>query len=785
MDLERKVTDWSQKSQKANNNSNNNSNEKVNEYTRSSDSRDIQNQTFNEEFAEHEPTGPQQRWKEDSMRMSNIIEGLESRCKMLQAENQHLEAMVHKYRTEYDVDTSYLKNQVKNERDRQMQWKDLYFKAHAELMDIKRHSNPAVQQQQQQQQQQRNDSKLLCEGTSGTGAWTPRTPRTRTHTCNFLSSYIGKESDCQECEIESRKRKASDSEHQRNYEVVDGYPRSVNGGQDGPSRHSSSESQYAHSDGGRHGPGTPGPGGKGIHPSPVGKPPDEDMSRPPGLPLLTSAADVVRPHMLPHMGLPSQVYVKDEMHHLPSPRESGPPGPGQYFKCHVCGIYYDTQQKLHFHMELHSERYAGGSGGPGVPIPNDIHNDIVSMNSPFDYLICPECNLSFKTDDDYRRHLLVHVFKCRICGLTLENEMSFLVHVKGHGESNTQQPYHCFLCDKQFSHVSHLTRHVLTHPDEQPFECVECGKRFARKGHLTRHMTMHSKCRPYTCQDCGKTFAHRTHLRRHEIVHSGLRPHKCRVCQQSFSRKSSLSRHYFIHTTEKPFVCPVCEKGFNRKGRLKNHLKIHIREGYPDLVDYVIERRPITKEFIEKINMVKPEGEDSADFASSSTSKDGVPEGSGFSGGFRPSDKVNVDGDDDDDQLPGIKEESDDDDSSSDSEGENDEEADMSEEISYFEPTSGSDTMVTMVPSSSSSSSTSVKKSMVVERVPTPRSPALPPSNDTSPYSTTGTPPYHTGASGVDYLAAAAETLPYSTGNGDSMVKTDAVVQHMSAMSES
>ena len=462
--------------------------------------------------------------------------------------------------------------------------------------------------------------------------------------------------------------------------------------------------------------------------------------------------------------------------HIVSPREGGPgPGPGPYFKCHVCGIYYDTEQKLHFHMELHSERYGGGSSGGGggggstsgpPPPPNDHHNDPMvggPMNrDPYDYLTCPECNLSFKTDDDYRRHLLVHVFKCRLCGLTLENEMSFLVHMKGHGESNTQQPYHCFLCDKQFSHVSHLTRHVLTHPDEQPFECVECGKRFARKGHLTRHMTMHSKCRPYTCQDCGKTFAHRTHLRRHEIVHSGLRPHKCRVCQQSFSRKSSLSRHYFIHTTEKPFVCPVCEKGFNRKGRLKNHLKIHIREGYPDLQDYVIERRPITKEFIEKINMVKPEGEEGGEFSSSAGATGGseAAEGSGFSGSFRTSDKVNVDGDDDDDAMPGIKEESDDESSDSESEGENDEEADMSEEISYFEPPNAGDmssnSMVTMVPSSTK------KSSSMEDR--TPASPALGVGEDSSlSYRNAETPPYHNSQSGVDYLAAAAESLPYSS----------------------
>lgn len=475
-------------------------------------------------------------------------------------------------------------------------------------------------------------------------------------------------------------------------------------------RHPSSQNPYPHGQENRlvvsthsvpAGPPPPPPPVKpGIHHSPVEKPPDEGLNRPPGIPMLNQPPqDVSRPPF-PHM-IPSQVYKPEMLQ-----RDSQQP-PNQYFKCNVCGIYYDTEEKLHFHMELHSDRY----GGPGSMV-NDMH-EMTNLQSPFDYLICPECNQSFKTDDDYRRHLLVHVFKCRLCGQTLENEMSFLVHVKGHGENNSQ-PYHCFLCDKQFSHVSHLTRHVLSHPDEQPFECVECGKHFARKGHLTRHMTMHSKCRPYTCTDCGKTFAHRTHLRRHEIVHSGLRPHKCKVCQQSFSRKSSLSRHYFIHTTEKPFVCPICEKGFNRKGRLKNHLKIHIREGYPELVDYVIERRPITKEFIEKINMVKPDDGtlDSTDFISTTipkTEASGAAPSFTSSGSFPTPEKPVAER-----ELGAeIKEESDDS-SSSESEGEIDEvEAELSEEITYYEPPKSSDlsmtSMVTMVPPRSKLSSKTVK----------------------------------------------------------------------------
>lgn len=293
-----------------------------------------------------------------------------------------------------------------------------------------------------------------------------------------------------------------------------------------------------------------------------------------------------------------------------------------YYECRICGRRYDSEQKLHFHAQVHAPvavRTRPPSIGdyspvdvPAPPLSGSTTTSGAGMmgSSPVDYWACTECPEKFRNDDDYRRHLLVHMFKCRYCGLVLDTETKFTLHMKTHVDVPSMSPptYVCYMCDKQFGSVQQLTRHLLSHPDELNFTCNECGKGFQRKSQLVQHAAVHSS-RPYTCKECHKTFAHKTHLRRHEVVHSGLRPHQCRVCHQSFSRKSSLSRHYFIHTTEKPFVCPICHKGFNRKGRLKNHLNIHIREGYSQLADYVIERRPITREFIEQMNQVKS-GED-------------------------------------------------------------------------------------------------------------------------------------------------------------------------------
>lgn len=389
--------------------------------------------------------------------------------------------------------------------------------------------------------------------------------------------------------------------------------------------------------------------------------------------VLQREEDAVRPPPHHSVILPPRERFSHSQLFKPGPRQQQmirerPPVP-QYYKCPICKFYYDTEQKLHFHMELHNERFPDPVVIPNPPHPHEYPDGTLSV-SPIDYYLCSECNQNFSSEDDYRRHLLVHMFKCRFCNVTLENEVSFLSHMKGHGD-HSSIPFACFLCGKQFSHLQHLHAHILTHPDERPYACQECNKHFSRKGHLTRHMSTHSKEKPYVCKECNKAFAHKTHLRRHEIVHSGARPFKCRLCEHAFSRKSSLSRHYFIHTTEKPFVCPVCEKGFNRKGRLKNHLKIHIREGHHELVDYVIERRPITKEFIERINNLKPES-DTEPTIRASVSSEYSDERSVH---IEPSHLT---------QLSEVKEESDD---SSSTDSEMDEgEGELSEEISYCDP---------------------------------------------------------------------------------------------------
>lgn len=487
-----------------------------------------------------------------SWRLPTVVSELKTRCKRLEEDNKRLNDLVHKYKTEFEVETSYLKNQVDNEREKQAKWKNLYYDAHAELSDLKHHhkllhGSSNKTKKPPSSNSNNNNSNDSNDKNNNNQMWR-----------RVLPPQNSLDGGCLECENE-RKRTSSETETASMANLC--YP-SLNIL-------------------------TPS-GSSSIHPSP-------------------------KEHHLDDASHHVNVYPSPSPHPKPTPFSqlstssiSSPKGQQTgtlYYDCRICGMRYDSEQKLHFHGQVHTPVRSRHQSMGEYPSELAVSS---STGSSSEYWNCPECAQSFIKDDDYRRHLLIHMFKCRYCGIVLDSENNFVMHMQTHNEA--MPLFTCFLCDKQFPAAQQLHRHLLSHPDELNFTCKECNKGFARKFQLTRHITAaHSQSKPYNCNDCGKKFAHKTHLRRHEIVHSGLKPHQCKVCHQSFSRKSSLSRHYFIHTTEKPFVCPVCEKGFNRKGRLKNHLNIHIREGHAHLVDYVIERRPITREFIEQINQVRDE----------------------------------------------------------------------------------------------------------------------------------------------------------------------------------
>ncbi|XP_014879795.1 oocyte zinc finger protein XlCOF19-like, partial [Poecilia latipinna] len=111
-----------------------------------------------------------------------------------------------------------------------------------------------------------------------------------------------------------------------------------------------------------------------------------------------------------------------------------------------------------------------------------------------------------------------------------------------------RKPFSCETCEKRFTAISTLNRHIRIHTGEKPFSCVTCGKRFSRKQHLTLHMRIHTGEKPFSCVNCGKGFSRKQHLTLHMRIHTGEKPFSCGNCGKGFSQKLSLTRHMTIHT---------------------------------------------------------------------------------------------------------------------------------------------------------------------------------------------------------------------------------------------
>ena len=98
----------------------------------------------------------------------------------------------------------------------------------------------------------------------------------------------------------------------------------------------------------------------------------------------------------------------------------------------------------------------------------------------------------------------------------------------------------CIVCSQTFS----CSDKLLIHKEEQHnrLQCCKCQKTVPSKGKLTIHHRSHTKQRPFSCSLCEKRFTEISSLRKHVLTH---RPpsHQCRLCQKRFVRKDYLEKH--------------------------------------------------------------------------------------------------------------------------------------------------------------------------------------------------------------------------------------------------
>ena len=146
----------------------------------------------------------------------------------------------------------------------------------------------------------------------------------------------------------------------------------------------------------------------------------------------------------------------------------------------------------------------------------------------------------------------------------------------------------CESCNKCFSDVSHLRRHIKSvHERVFKFFCdfAFCGKGFVRKDSYKIHRVLHLK--PVSgrskqeatlkCKQCDNLYvtpgALRVHTRK---VHDGLGPEPrkfgCEICGQMFHRSKGLEEHVRAkHEGKKDFFCEFCNIPFAWQKSLERH----------------------------------------------------------------------------------------------------------------------------------------------------------------------------------------------------------------------
>uniref|UniRef100_A0A182NJ46 C2H2-type domain-containing protein n=1 Tax=Anopheles dirus TaxID=7168 RepID=A0A182NJ46_9DIPT len=215
-------------------------------------------------------------------------------------------------------------------------------------------------------------------------------------------------------------------------------------------------------------------------------------------------------------------------------------------------------------------------------------------------------------------------FKCIRCDRKFDSWKPCLAHL-WHDHQTDLGMLRCLLCEKRFTYVVHVLKHLHTHRPKalRDVACrYGCGQKFAnaaqrsvhetalhrRKGishgeeqeqeveqklrwyserrcNICKHMfsntkilskhikTVHLQIKPFVCNVCGYKCARKATLNIHIRQHSGLKPLACKSCPFRTADPSALSYHERRHRLEKAYRCQICGIRLTQPSTLRYHMQ--------------------------------------------------------------------------------------------------------------------------------------------------------------------------------------------------------------------
>ncbi|XP_023811747.1 zinc finger protein 423 isoform X3 [Oryzias latipes] len=231
-------------------------------------------------------------------------------------------------------------------------------------------------------------------------------------------------------------------------------------------------------------------------------------------------------------------------------------------------------------VEISSPKRHRLGGGDSTP----------SMGSNGDYP-CNQCDLRFGSFETFQAHLKSHLEmllrrqSCPQCSKEdFESQDALLQHLTVHYTTTSTQ-YVCESCDKQFSSVDDLQKHLLDMHTFVLYHCTLCQEVFDSKVSIQVHLAVkHSNEKKlFRCTACAWDFRKEADLQLH-VKHNhlgqrsgfpgglaGLKPRKCIFCGETFGTEVELQCHITTHS--KKFTCRFCGKAFHAISLLERHLR--------------------------------------------------------------------------------------------------------------------------------------------------------------------------------------------------------------------
>ncbi|XP_024858057.1 zinc finger protein 423 isoform X2 [Kryptolebias marmoratus] len=213
-----------------------------------------------------------------------------------------------------------------------------------------------------------------------------------------------------------------------------------------------------------------------------------------------------------------------------------------------------------------------------------------SVGSNGDYP-CNQCDLRFASFEGFQAHLKSHLEmllrrqSCPQCNKEdFESQEALLQHLTVHYTTTSTQ-YVCESCDKQFSSVDDLQKHLLDMHTFVLYHCTLCQEVFDSKVSIQVHLAVkHSNEKKlFRCTACAWDFRKEADLQLH-VKHNhlgqrsglpgglaGLKPRKCIFCGETFGTEVELQCHITTHS--KKFTCRFCGKAFHAISLLERHLR--------------------------------------------------------------------------------------------------------------------------------------------------------------------------------------------------------------------